>query len=143
MPRPNIIRINGQYRLGPALANGASGMWLVFQCGLFFLTHSAGEVFQACNISDDTLVAVKLEYFDSDPSQVEREYTIYQRLGHRAGIPKVLWYGREGDYNTLVMELLGPSLYDYTIKHGLCPLGLVLSVAVQVVCDLRVPASEC
>jgi len=68
MPRPNIIRINGQYRLGPALANGASGMWLVFQCGLFFLTHSAEEVFQARDISDDTLVAVKLEYFNSDPS---------------------------------------------------------------------------
>jgi casein kinase I homolog HRR25 len=95
-----------------------------------------GEVFQARDISDDTLVAVKLEDFDSDPSQVEREYIIYRRLGHRAGIPKVLWFGREGEYNALVMELLGPSLYDYTIEHGPCPLAMVLSVAVQVVCNL-------
>lgn len=36
MPDTGIIRVNGQYRLGPALANGASGMWLVFQYTLFF-----------------------------------------------------------------------------------------------------------
>jgi casein kinase I family protein HRR25 len=114
-----------------------------FNVPCFLSLRLAGEVFQARDISNDTLVAVKLEYFDSDPSQVEREYIIYRRLGHRAGIPKVRWYGREGEYNALVMELLGPSLYDYIIKHGPCPLAMVLSVAVQVVCSLRIPASEC
>lgn len=110
---------------------------------VFFSLRLVGEVFEARDISNNALVAVKLEDFESDPSQVEREYIIYRRLGHQAGIPKVLWFGREGEYNALVMELLGPSLYDYIIKHGPCPLAMVLSVAVQVVCILRIPASKC
>lgn len=33
-------------------------------------------------------------------------------MGHKIGIPNVHWFGREGDYNVLVMDLLGPSLED-------------------------------
>jgi len=29
-----------------------------------------------------------------------------------AGIPRVHWCGTEGDYNILIMDLLGPSLED-------------------------------
>ena len=29
-----------------------------------------------------------------------------------AGIPNVRWFGVEGDYNVLVIDLLGPSLED-------------------------------
>ena len=140
---PNIIRINGQYRLGSPFANGASGTWLVFPYINIFLLLLIGQVFHAHNISNGKSVAVKLEDFDSDPSQVEREYTIYQRLGHRAGIPKILWFGREGEYNALVMELLGSSLHGHMIKHGLLPLATSVSVAVQVVHRCCMPSLKC
>lgn len=32
--------------------------------------------------------------------------------GFPAGIPNIRWFGPEGDYNVLVMDLLGPSLED-------------------------------
>ena len=135
MPDSGVIRVNGQYRLGPVLANGASGMWLM-NVPLFSSLHLVGEVYQACNISNNSLVAVKLEDSASDPSQVECEYAIYRKLGHQPGIPKVLWYGREGEYTALIMELLGTSLHEHTTKYGPCPLAMIVSVSIQVVCDL-------
>ena len=31
---------------------------------------------------------------------------------HAAGIPNIRWFGVEGDYNVMVIDLLGPSLED-------------------------------
>ena len=60
------------------------------------------------------------------------------------GIPSIKWCGTEGDYNVLVMELLGPSLEDLfnfcsrkfslktvllladqLVRHALSPLGAI------------------
>jgi len=41
---------------------------------------------------------------------IKIEAAIYRTLKGERGFPKVYWTGTEGDYNILVMELLGPNL---------------------------------
>lgn len=40
------------------------------------------------------------------------EARILKLLGNRVGFPKLFWYGREGDFNLMVIELLGENLED-------------------------------
>ena len=43
---------------------------------------------------------------------LHRLYKILNSAGNAVGIPSVRWYGVEGDYNVMVIDLLGPSLED-------------------------------
>lgn len=50
------------------------------------------------------------------------------------GIPRIIWCGSEGDYNVMVMELLGPSLEDlFNFCSRLFTLKTVLLLADQMV----------
>jgi len=55
------------------------------------------------------------------------------------GIPKLHWCGSEGDYNIMVMELLGPNMEElFNYCHRKFSLKTVLMIADQMVKKLLI-----
>jgi serine/threonine protein kinase len=79
---------------------------------------SFGEIYKGTNISTGESVALKLEYSQSPHPQLSYESQIYRLLHGGPGIPNVYWFGVEGAYYILAMDLLGPSLEDVLRKCG-------------------------
>ena len=84
-----------KFRVGPKIGSG-----------------SFGEIFAGTNVQTGEDVAIKLELTKAKHPQLLYESKIYRVLQGGHGIPSVKWYGSEGDYNVLVIDLLGPSLED-------------------------------
>ncbi|CDW91547.1 casein kinase i [Stylonychia lemnae] len=70
---------------------------------------------------------------------VNHRFIIKQKIGKgsfgsvfKAGIPKLFWYGSEGDYNIMAMELLGSNLEDLMKECG----GKLSLQAVLLIADL-------
>ncbi|XVE51916.1 hypothetical protein DITRI_Ditri02bG0078800 [Diplodiscus trichospermus] len=88
-------RVGNKYRLGRKIGSG-----------------SFGEIYLGTNIQTNEEVAIKLENVKTKHPQLMYESKLYKILQGGTGIPNVRWFGVEGDYNVLVMDLLGPSLED-------------------------------
>ncbi|KAK9102534.1 hypothetical protein Sjap_019788 [Stephania japonica] len=83
-----------------------------FRLGRKIGSGSFGEIYLGTNIQNNEEVAIKLV----------------------TGIPNVRWFGVEGDYNVLVMDLLGPSLEDlFNFCSRKLSLKTVLMLADQMV----------
>ncbi|RZC52925.1 hypothetical protein C5167_021356 [Papaver somniferum] len=88
-------RVGNKFRLGRKIGSG-----------------SFGEIYLGTNIQTNEEVAIKLENVKTKHPQLLYESKLYRLLQGGTGIPNVRWFGVEGDYNVLVMDLLGPSLED-------------------------------
>ena len=75
---------------------------------------SFGEIYKGFNTKLNTEVAVKLESITTKHPQLLAEARILLYLLNDStpdkGIPQVYYNSTEGEYNFLVMDLLGPSL---------------------------------
>jgi len=89
------LRVGGKFRLGRKVGSG-----------------SFGDVYMGTNVQTAEDVAIKLESVRSRHPQLLYECKLYKILAGGLGVPNVLWYGVEGDYNVMVFDLLGPSLED-------------------------------
>ena len=79
---------------------------------------SFGEIYLGKDIQTGKEVAVKFESLSVRRPQVIEEAKLLQEFKGEIGFPKYLWYGREGDYHIMVIELLGPSLEDMFVFCG-------------------------
>jgi len=87
--------VGRKYRLGRKIGSG-----------------SFGDIYLGTNMTTGEEVAIKLESVKTKHPQLLYESKIYRILHGGLGIPNVRWYGIEGDYNVMVLDLLGPSLED-------------------------------
>ncbi|GLJ26588.1 hypothetical protein SUGI_0515740 [Cryptomeria japonica] len=93
--------IGRKYRLGRKIGSG-----------------SFGEIYLGTNVQTNEEVAAKLEKVKTNHPQLLYEAKLYRLLQGGTGIPNIRWYGTEGDYNILVIDLLGPSLEDLFLFCG-------------------------
>lgn len=99
---------------------------------------SFGDIYLGLNVISGEEVAVKLEHVNARHPQLDYEARVYKTLGGGIGIPFVRWHGREGDYNCLVIDLLGPSLEDlFNFCNRKFTYKTTLLLADQLVCRLE------
>lgn len=107
------LRVGGKFKLVKKVGSGAFG-----------------EIYSGSNVKTGEDVAIKLEPVKTKFPQLLYETKIYKILAGGAGIPALSWFGVEGDYNAMVMELLGPSLEDlFTYCKRKFSLKTVLMIA--------------
>lgn len=73
---------------------------------------SFGDIYLGMSIQCGEEVAIKVESINARHPQLLYEYKLYRVLSGGVGIPRIRYYGKEKNFNVLVMDLLGPSLED-------------------------------
>ncbi|XP_057596862.1 casein kinase I isoform X5 [Hippopotamus amphibius kiboko] len=105
------LRVGNKYRLGRKIGSGSFGDIYLAADGLG-LQWAVGKPRLGANIASGEEVAIKLECVKTKHPQLHIESKFYKMMQGGVGIPSIKWCGAEGDYNVMVMELLGPSLED-------------------------------
>lgn len=84
------------------------------------------------NINTNEEVAIKIESKDSNTNTLLHEAKIYLFLNKIPRIPKLKTFGSNNDFNYLILDKLGISLYDLTIKLGKIPIKNLLEIGKQI-----------
>lgn len=115
------LRVGKRYRLGRKIGAG-----------------SFGDIYGGVDIHTGEEVAIKLESVKSKHPQLLREAKIYRSLHGIVGVPTAKWYGIEGEFHVLVMDLLGKSLEDLFNECGRkFSLQTVIILATQLISHLE------
>ena len=92
------LRIAGRFRVGVKLGNG-----------------SFGDIYEGTDLKTNDAVAIKLEVTNCKYPQLIYESKVYKLLNQTKGVigvPQVKYVGVDGEFNVMVIDLLGPSLEE-------------------------------
>ncbi|KAG0232976.1 Casein kinase I isoform alpha [Actinomortierella wolfii] len=112
----STVIIGGQYRVLGKIGEG-----------------SFGEVYRATHIDTGVDYAIKREPINVPHPQLIHEAKMYEKLKDGDGLPKMHWFGREGAYHALVLDLLGPNLKQVRREVETFPLSFVIELGVQII----------
>ena len=115
------LRVGRKFRIGRKIGSG-----------------SFGDIYHGTNLISGEEVAIKLESIRSRHPQLDYESRVYKYLSGGVGIPFIRWFGREGEYNAMVIDLLGPSLEDlFNYCHRKFSFKTVIMLALQMICRIQ------
>lgn len=115
------LRVGRKFRIGRKIGSG-----------------SFGDIYHGTNLISGEEVAIKLESIRSRHPQLDYESRVYRYLSGGVGIPFIRWFGREGEYNAMVIDLLGPSLEDlFNYCHRRFSFKTVIMLALQMFCRIQ------
>ncbi|XP_017478196.1 PREDICTED: casein kinase I-like [Rhagoletis zephyria] len=116
------IRVDGgRFRLDKKIGNGSTGC-----------------VLRGTDLKTNDAVAIKVESQERRSHHLQHERECYEEMAGELGIPRVRWFGQEGDYNVLVMDRVGENLNELLQDcSGKFSLRTVLILAGQMICRLE------
>ncbi|PPR82263.1 hypothetical protein GOBAR_AA38454 [Gossypium barbadense] len=134
-PLPEKVQVGGSpwYRIERKLGKGGFGQVCV------------GRRVSASNTNDRNgsgalEVALKFEHRSSKGCNYgpPYEWQVYNTLGGSHGIPRVHYKGRQGDYYVMVMDMLGPSLWDvWNNNSHTMSIEMVACIAIEAISILE------
>lgn len=104
--------VGGRYNVESELAIGGCGAYLPRLTVVLQLILCLGTVFVGSHTIAGKEVAIKIEPAVARNSPLKQESKIYKTLMGGTGVPWIMWSGKQGDFNVMIIDLLGPSLED-------------------------------
>jgi serine/threonine protein kinase len=103
-----------------------------------------GEIFQGRNVVTNEDVAIKVERIDSKKQVLKLEVAVLKKLQPCEYVVPFVTYGRHGEYNYLVMELLGENISELRRRQlsgrfsivTTCLLALQMLTSIRAVHDM-------